>query len=76
MKFRTVNRFQRLRHIQPNLDILFGKLTAQKGDLICKTPSAHYTSGFGDFMESLPSFLSIFNVDQYFDSLIVEIFKI
>ena len=56
--------------------VLTDNPSAQKEDLIWKTPSAHYASGFGDFMESLPSFLSIFNVDQYFDSLIVEIFKI
>ena len=51
-----VKRFQRLCHVQPGLDI-FVKLTVQIGDCIRKTPSAHYASGVGDFMQSLPSFV-------------------
>ena len=51
-----VNRFQRLCHVQPYLNI-FVKLTVQIGDCIRKTPSARYASGVGDFMQSLPSFV-------------------
>ena len=32
------------------IDILVEKLTPQIGDWIWKTPSAHYSSGIGDFM--------------------------
>ena len=32
------------------IDILVEKLTPQVGDSIWKTPSAHYSSGIGDFM--------------------------
>ena len=52
-----VTRFKRLCHYQPDLNILFVKLTAQKGDCIEKTPSAYYTSEVGDFMQNLYSFL-------------------
>ena len=35
---------------QPDLDMLFIKLTAQLGDYTRKTPYAHYASDFGDLM--------------------------
>ena len=42
-------------HVQPDFNILFVKLTAQKEDR--KTPSAHYASGVGDLMKSLSFFV-------------------
>ena len=51
-----VKKFQRLCHVQPDLDI-FIKLIVQIGNCIRKTPSAYYASGVGDFMQSLPSFV-------------------
>ena len=57
MKF-IVQRFQRLCDVQPDLDILFVKLTAQIGiDYIRKTPSAQYETEVGDFMQSLSFFV-------------------
>ena len=47
-------KFERFCH-QPDLDI-YVKLTVQIRDCIRKTPSAHYASGVGDFMQSLPSY--------------------
>ena len=44
-------------HVDPNPDILFEKLTAQIGGCNWKIPSAHYPSGFEDFVQSLSSFL-------------------
>ena len=44
-------------HIDPGLDILFEKLTAQIGGCIWKTLSANYASGFEDFMQSVSLFL-------------------
>ena len=51
-----VKRFQRLCHVQLDLDI-FVKLTVKIEDCIRKTPSAHYALGVGDFMQTLPSFV-------------------
>ena len=51
-----VKRFQRLCHVQPDLDI-FVKVTVQIGDCIKKTRSAHYASEIGDSMQSLPLFV-------------------
>ena len=51
-----VKRFQRLCHVQPDHDI-FIKLTVQIGDCNRKTPSTHYASEIGDFMQSLPFFV-------------------
>ena len=48
--------FQRLCHVPPNLEI-FVQLTVQIGDCIRKTLSAHYASGVGEFMQSLPLFV-------------------
>ena len=47
-----VKRFQRLCHVQSDLEI-FVKLTVQIGDCIKNTPSPHYTSRFGDFLQIL-----------------------
>ena len=44
----------RLNEAQLDLYILSVKLTAQTGDCTWKTPSAHYVSEIGDFMQSLP----------------------
>ena len=37
-------------HAQPNLQILFAKLTAQIRDYITKKPSTHNASEFGELM--------------------------
>ena len=44
-----VKRFQRLFHVQPDLDI-FVKVTVQIGDFIRNAPSEHYASGVREFM--------------------------
>ena len=62
-------------HVQPDLDILLVKLTAQIRDSIRKTPSAHSASGNVDFMQSL-FFCNILNCDLYIDALIPELFWI
>ena len=52
-----VKRFQRLFHLQPDLYILFVKLTAQIGDCIWKKTSAYYVWGVWNFLQSLSFFL-------------------
>ena len=51
-----VRRFQRLCHVQADLDI-FVKLAVKIADCIRKIPFSHYVSGVGDFMQNLPSFV-------------------
>ena len=42
-----------LRHVKPDYSILLVKLITQIGDCIKKVHSTRYTSGDGDFMQSL-----------------------
>ena len=49
-KLIVINRLQRLFHIQPDLDMLFVKLTAQIEEYIRKIPPAYYASRVGDLM--------------------------
>ena len=68
-------------HVDPDLNILFEKLTAQIGGWIWKTPPAHYTSEVGDFVQSLSCFLIkalkyMSCKDMYFNALIIGLFEI
>ena len=51
-----VRRFQKLCHVQADLDI-FVKLAVKIVNCIRKIPFSHYVSGVGDFMQNLPSFV-------------------
>ena len=62
--------FQRLCHVQLNLDILFVKLTTQIGDCIWKILSAHCVSGVGQFMQCL--FLGASITDLFYVYLAVS----
>ena len=61
-------------HVDPDLDILSEKLTAQIGGWFWKTLSVHYASRVGDSMQSLSSFFNIFSGDLYFDALVIDFF--
>ena len=63
-------------HVQPELDILFVKLTVQIGDCIKKTVSAHYASGGWRFHTKSVLFCNILNGDLYIDSPITGLFYI
>ena len=54
-------------------DKLFVTLAAQIGDSIRKTPSAHYASEVGDFMQSF-IFRNILNGNLHIDASIAELF--
>ena len=68
-----VKRFKRLFPVQLDLEI-FVKLTAQLGDCIRKTPSVHYASGVGDFIQNHEFFCNILNGDLWVDPSITEHF--
>ena len=61
-------------HAQPDLEI-FVKLTVQIGDCIRKTLSAHYASGVGEFMQSLPLFVTSLMVARTLIPLLQSSFR-